>query len=386
MIDTEEPPIAAEQAPDSSSRSRSLGSSVAAALNVLGRVLIGSGVLVLLFVVYQLWGTNLQERRSQSAAKADFTEQLAQVDAFDDALLESLRNPPPSSPTATTAPPLPTELVSLLTPQPGEPMALIRIPKIGVEKVVVQGVSTDDLKKGPGHYDESPLPGQAGNAAIAGHRTTYGAPFHNLDQLVAGDEIAVTTVLGTATYRVSQEPFVVTPDQVEVLDEFGDNRLTLTSCHPKYSARERLIVTAVLVGEPFGALPEGAAPVQVETVVTTPDGLPATTVPSTTVAPTTEAPPTTESTTTTTTAAAAPRADLDQGLGGDSTAWPAVIGWGLVSALVGALAWVAARWWSRRGEGRARLRRWSVYAVASPFFLVVLYMCFENVDRLLPAY
>ncbi len=364
----------------------------ATVLTVLGRTLMACGALLLLFVVYQLWGTGLQEARSQDKAQDTFTERLEQVDALDPAVLDALRNPSSSTPPTTIAP-LPTELVNLLTPQEGEPVAFIRIPKIGLEKVVVQGVSVEDLQKGPGHYDESPLPGQAGNAAIAGHRTTYGAPFNQIDQLAPGDQITVTTVLGTATYTVSAEPYVVSPDQVEVLDDFGDNRLTLTSCHPKYSAAQRLVVNATLVGQPFGALPSEPTSVQVPTVVTTPDGLPATT--------TAAAPSTTEgstSTEVTTTPAAAgdedpstiggdeSSLDLDQGLAGDSSAWPAAAAWAALTALVCALAWFIARRWSRTAERRPWIRKGVVYLAASPVFFVVLYFCFENVDRLLPAY
>ena len=140
----------------------------------------------------------------------------------------------------------------------GEPTAHLRIPAIGVDKIVVEGVSLDDLKKGPGHYPETPLPGQEGNAAIAGHRTTYGAPFNRIDELEKGDEILVETVQGDFRYLV-EEQLIVSPSQVEVLEDKGDNRLTLTACHPKYSARERIIVVATLAPDEV-ALPPPAAP------------------------------------------------------------------------------------------------------------------------------
>ena len=130
-------------------------------------------------------------------------------------------------------------------------MARIRIPDIGVDKIVVEGVQVSDLKRGPGHYPDTPLPGQPGNAAIAGHRTTYGAPFNRLDELEPGDEILVTTAQGAFRYEV-QRQLIVSPDQVEVLDDFGDDRLTLTACHPKYSARQRIVVVA-LAGRRRGA-------------------------------------------------------------------------------------------------------------------------------------
>ena len=129
---------------------------------------------------------------------------------------------------------------------------------------MVEGIDVDDLRKGPGHYPGTPLPGQAGNAAIAGHRTTYGAPFGDLDQLAVGDEIVLTTVQGTFTYRVVRAPFAVSPDDGDVLLPTVDPlvpgakaaTLTLTTCNPKYSAAERLIVKASLVLPPG----RGAAP------------------------------------------------------------------------------------------------------------------------------
>src|SRR3546814_9958345 len=89
------------------------------------------------------------------------------------------------------------------------------------------------------------LPGPEGNAAIAGHRTTYGAPFNRIDELVPGDEIIVQTIQGEFRYTMTEQ-LIVSPSQVDVLDDKGDNRLTLAACHPKYSARERIIVVAQL--------------------------------------------------------------------------------------------------------------------------------------------
>ena len=96
---------------------------------------------------------------------------------------------PGSTTTTTTLPPAPP-------PPEGDAVARIQIPKIGVDSIVVNGVSRDDLRKGPGHYPDTPMPGQFGNAAIAGHRTTYGAPFGDLDQLNPGDLIQVRTLQG----------------------------------------------------------------------------------------------------------------------------------------------------------------------------------------------
>ncbi|HEX7094797.1 MAG TPA: sortase, partial [Acidimicrobiales bacterium] len=228
-------------------------------------------------------------------------------------------------------------------------------PTIGVDKLVVQGTSVPDLRKGPGHYIGTPLPGEPGNAAIAGHRTTYGAPFGEIDQLAPGDPVFVTTVAGRFEYRVigadrtvpNGDPtsghIIVKPSEVWVLDDFGDNRLTLTACHPKYSASQRIIVAAELVQQPVEP-------------------------PSTTVPPTsTEDGASSEQD--------APILDLDEGLGGDPSArTPAILFGLLFFAMLGATWYASKRW-----------RRWPSYAISAVPLAVVLYLWFENLDRWMPA-
>ncbi len=120
-------------------------------------------------------------------------------------------------------------------------VGMLRIPKIGVRQVVVQGTSHDDLEKGPGHYPATGFPGQGRAIAIAGHRTTWGAPFRHLDRLHRGDRI----VLCGVPYRITIV-YVVNADAWEILDGHGE-RLILTTCHPVYSASHRLVVKAVRV-------------------------------------------------------------------------------------------------------------------------------------------
>ncbi len=168
------------------------------------------------------------------------------------------------------------ELLRLVYPEAGEAIARIIIPSIDVDDIIVAGVDVEDLRKGPGHFSTTPLPGQPGNAAIAGHRTTYGAPFGRLNELNAGDAIIVETLQGRFTYRVLPgQPGmaghalgfrIVAPTALEVLDDKGDNRLTLTSCHPKYSSKKRIIVHAALVGDPVVRLPRPGEPVGAEYV------------------------------------------------------------------------------------------------------------------------
>jgi sortase A len=111
--------------------------------------------------------------------------------------------------------------------------------------VFVEGTNTGDLRKGPGHYTGTPLPGQDGNASIAGHRTTYGHPFYNLDSVKKGDPIVVTTLQGIFVYDTISSQ-VVSPSDVSVISNVLANWLTLTTCNPRFSASTRLIVHAKL--------------------------------------------------------------------------------------------------------------------------------------------
>ncbi len=133
--------------------------------------------------------------------------------------------------------------------QEGDSLTRIRIPRIEVDVVVVEGTQSDSLRAGAGHYSTTPLPCENGNVAIAGHRTTYGRPFHDLDLLQSGDVIILETPVGSCTYELSERPFITTPDNLGVIAPTPDAQLTLTTCHPKGSARERLIVQATMVSE-----------------------------------------------------------------------------------------------------------------------------------------
>ncbi len=310
-------------------------------LGIAGRAFLFAGFILLAFALHQLWGTGLQEARAQHDLRKEFRS----------AVREQKERPPTnaSAPGTTTTTALP------FTPIPGDAVGILRIPRIGVDKAVVEGVSRSDLRQGPGHYPGTPLPGQPGNAAIAGHRTTYGAPFYRLDQLSPGDVITVTTRQGEFRYVVEQKS-VVPPSNSHVLDASLDSRLTLTTCHPRFSARRRLVVTATLQGTPAPAPPPDAA-------------------------------------------AASPgggegkaggggngeggggggngqlAAGDDLGLEGDSSALAPAILFGLIAGAVAAITYGLGRAW----------RRWPAYLLGIPAFLVVLFVCFEYVGRLLPA-
>jgi sortase A len=140
--------------------------------------------------------------------------------------------------------------------QTGDSLTRIKIPAIGVDVVVVEGTSASALRAGAGHYPQTPLPCETGNVAIAGHRTTFGKPFANVDQLKPGQTIELDTPIGGCVYRIAEKavtvpdagmPFVVDKADLRVIDATPGKTLTLTSCHPKGSASHRIIIQAVWV-------------------------------------------------------------------------------------------------------------------------------------------
>ena len=137
----------------------------------------------------------------------------------------------------------PPQRVIRRQPLKGDSIARIEIPAIGVDEYVVEGTDLESLRKGPGHYPETPLPGAPGTTAIAGHRTTYGAPFRNIDDLHRGDRIVVDMPDGRFIYRV-EESKIVDDQDLSVLQPVGYRRLMLSACHPLYSAAQRIIVYA----------------------------------------------------------------------------------------------------------------------------------------------
>jgi len=139
----------------------------------------------------------------------------------------------------------------------GDSLTRLRIPSLGVDVVVVEGISADALRAGAGHYPGYPLPCDIGNVAIAGHRTTYGKPFANVDQLKPGDQIVLDTPVGSCTYQVDTKPFTVLPNDVGVIQtppspagpNGASHLLTLTTCTPKGSASHRLIIQAAMLSQ-----------------------------------------------------------------------------------------------------------------------------------------
>lgn len=150
----------------------------------------------------------------------------------------------------------------------GQGLTQLRIPRIGLSVVVVQGSTPSALRAGAGHYISTPLPGEVGNVGIAGHRTTYGKPFNRLDEVQPGDKIFLDTPFATYTYTAvrtwdgAPNPHPVAPDDVSVLDQPKKvHWLTLTTCHPKGSAAQRLVLRATLTHTDFRTVqPKPASP------------------------------------------------------------------------------------------------------------------------------
>jgi sortase A len=137
----------------------------------------------------------------------------------------------------------PPERVLRREPLKGDAIARLEIPALGVSEYVVEGTDTGDLRKGPGHYPDTPLPGEPGTVAIAGHRTTYGAPFRNIDELKPRQVIRIDMPDGRFIYRV-EAVRIVDDSDLSVLEPVGYRRLMLSACHPLYSAAERVIAFA----------------------------------------------------------------------------------------------------------------------------------------------
>jgi sortase A len=127
----------------------------------------------------------------------------------------------------------------------GQAIGRIRIPRIDAGFAVVEGTNTADLRKGPGHYPSTTVPGLPGTVAIAGHRTTYLAPFREVNKLKAGDPVVLDMPYARFTYSVQQVK-IVSPEDVGVTRSVGYDRLVLTACHPLYSAAQRIVVFARL--------------------------------------------------------------------------------------------------------------------------------------------
>ncbi len=202
-----------------------------ATLGVVGELMITAGLVLLLFVGWQLWWTSLTSNREQSAIASDLEKQW-QVEV--------------KKPAETKAKPKPLKQIPL-----GDAFALIRIPRLGRDYVrpIVQGTEVEDLRRGVGHYVKSVGPGEVGNFAVAGHRITYGSPFSQLPELKTGDAVVIETSSKWYIYRMESYE-IVTPDNYGVVAPVPnrpgvqptEKLITLTTCHPQFSSKQRYIV------------------------------------------------------------------------------------------------------------------------------------------------
>lgn len=202
-------------------------------LGIVGDLLVTAGLVLLLFVGWQLWFTDVTANRTQDATVSRLTRDFAT---------------PPATTTPSTESPKAVPF--------GSAFAILRIPRFGADyaRPVLEGTTRDILQDGIGHYDGTVLPGAVGNFAVAGHRTTYGRPFHDIDALRPGDLIVVETKTAYSVYAVKRHE-IVAPTQVQVVAPVPDKPgvkpterwMTMTACHPKYSAAQRYVVFAQLV-------------------------------------------------------------------------------------------------------------------------------------------
>jgi len=206
----------------------------------------GIGLFLLGFIIHQVFITTYFAQQNNEALALEAAEY------FDTAEITEVEYTPPGAPELSD----PSAVRGMLRvegpPAKGDPFAIIRIPSIDRLKdgwTIVEGVSRANLKNGIGHMPSTPLPGQPGNSVLPGHRTTYGAPFHELDLLEVGDVIEVETALGINVYEV-RESIIVRPTEIWVTQPRPGSWITLSTCNPKFSSRQRLIIFAELVDGP----------------------------------------------------------------------------------------------------------------------------------------
>ena len=261
---------------------------------IVSRVVTAIGILALLFVAYELFGTSIGEARTQTKLLSAWQTQLQ------------------TNPNAV--------------PALGDPVALLEIPRFPSQDVVVQGVRSTDLQKGPGHDPGSPMPGQVGNAVIMGHRTTYGGPFRDLSQLQRGDSITVFTAQGRFQYTVLSTRVTTGTPLIATTTELG--YLTLITSDATFGGSRQVQVLAQLVTQPLTPTSEIQMAVGA----------------------------------------------VRNGSGADPLAYAPVLLWGELFAAVLVIAWVLYRRWSP----------WATHLITSPILIALMFLLFSSIDRLLP--
>jgi sortase A len=299
----------------------------------IGKTFITTGLLLLGLVVYQLWGTGIETRRTQSALRQEFNRIITQTE---------------TSKTSGTSAFLPVT----------DALALIEIPSINIAKIIVEGITPKDLRRGPGHFPKTPMPGEIGNSAIAGHRTSYDAPFGNLNTVSLDDIIYVTTPQGKFEYTV-KDVSVVAPGETSVLANTPKvATLTLVTCHPRFSTSQRLIVRAELSSTTPNSTPT-STPIPTTTTTQVVEATPPEVIPDVSVN------------------------DFGQWFSDTSAIFPTLLCGALLIALATSRKLVRNQI-SRRVTSR-RASSIATYALLSIPFLVTLFYFYRYINLLLPA-
>jgi sortase A len=219
---------------------------------IAGTLMIVAGVGAL------AWALTVWKWEDPFTAALNYLEQRELTDSFDRRLEEGR---PPAAAAAGVRTTLPRSAVAWRrSSKRGDAIARLRIPRLGVTQIVVNGTDSDSLKRGPGRYLDSAMPGEGELVYVAGHRTTYGAPFSKIDNLRKGDRVFLELPYGTFEYAITGHR-IVAATQTSVLESKGFEQLALQACHPRFFATQRYIAYA----KPVRVTPRGSdRPVSIE--------------------------------------------------------------------------------------------------------------------------
>lgn len=204
-------------------------------MKAFGVMLMATGLAVILALASN-WLYSMWDKRD---LRADFEQESANAMAINRSILDNLQGSAELEKLKQLAMSYKAGLATEQT------IAQLEIPRIGVNSIVVEGTGDSSLRKGPGHLEETPLPGMQGNFSVAGDRVLYGGPFLNLDELENGDEVFVKTPYGKFTYSVTSKT-ITDPEDVSILKSNGKEVITLITCDPPWDTSHRLVIQATM--------------------------------------------------------------------------------------------------------------------------------------------